>query len=95
MQIRLLALRRYEIKVLFEEIVSTWGEGDSKSLESEVVGPDSAIEDVGGVEGDFQSVQHGIKGKHSKRFISLLDVMERYQRHGFFTSPGDLIPNFF
>lgn len=84
-------MRRYEVKILFEEIVNAWGDEPSQNPEIEATA--ETLEDAG--DGDLQSASQRMRKMRKKRFISLLDVMERYQRHGFFTSPGDLIPNFF
>lgn len=89
------------MKVLFEEIVSAWSNEPLKHVELELsaggnMRASNTIEDLGGTkEQGFQTLSQRIRKIRKKRFISLLDVMERYQRQGFFTSPGDLIPNFY
>lgn len=91
------------MKVLFEEIVTAWSSENIKVAEMEAVREiggaalDTLDEVVGpgGPESDFQSATQRMRAKTKRRFISLLDIMEKYQRHGFFTSPGDLIPSFF
>ena len=87
--------------------MTAWSAESLKGSESELVGSSSSTLAGGGIKmpkeevlaGDTQfqsSNSQKLIEMRKRRFISLLDIMEKYQRHhGFFTSPLDLIPSFF
>lgn len=106
--IRLLALRRYEVKLAFEEIVRVFHRNDVVGKDkffdkSGWVDAENELEDDRETDVDTHSGTH--RGHHPRRaawgrplpkgyLISLLNAVERHQRQGFFTSPGELFPSF-
>lgn len=78
------------MKALFEETVTAYG----KATTSFPLGGEAAFEDEdGNLYTDRLSAADS--GHPRKPYIVPYDILEKFERDGFFASPGNLIPNFF
>eukprot|EP00922_Rhytidocystis_sp_ex-Travisia-forbesii_P003358 GHVS01004904.1.p1 GENE.GHVS01004904.1~~GHVS01004904.1.p1 ORF type:complete len:907 (-),score=106.87 GHVS01004904.1:120-2840(-) len=108
--VRLLAIRRYETKAMFDEIAAlVRGQQHDEVIHRDPHRLSDAVSGVSRVGSGKDTMLHnrpsysatsmGIAHTNltaEQRFETDLDsIIEKYRVHGFYTTPGDLLPNFF